>query len=103
MGMDSAAIVFELWPRVCRILGVDPGSIHRPLVRPVPYGVIEVFGGCGGVMYHKGDNTIMIAQKVDRGQLAHEVAEAVAWLSPEIENFSEDLARMVEEEMSHEV
>jgi hypothetical protein len=96
--MDLDKTVCELWPKVCQVLGVDPDSIRQPKVSLVPYGVIELFGG-QGIMYHKGDNTIMISEKVDRGQVAHELGEAAVWLSPDFDNYSEDLAKMVEQEV----
>jgi hypothetical protein len=36
---------------------------------------------------------------VDRGQVAHELGEAAVWLSPGFDNYSEDLAKMVEQEV----
>ena len=96
--MNLTETVSELWPRVCQVLGIDVDTIRQPRILLVPYGIIELFGG-SGIMYHKGDNTIMVSEKVDRGQVAHELGEAAVWLSPDLENFSEDLAKMVEQEV----
>lgn len=89
----------ELWPKVCDALKVDPDSIEKPKIRRSSETEIYLAGGNSDIMYWPGDNVILVVGDIDQGQLVHEIGEAVQFLSPDMENFSEDIAKMIEEEV----
>lgn len=72
----------ELWLRVCALLDVDPVTVKMPQVLIAQPEIIDLFGG-GVLMYHPGDNKILLSGDYTQGQLAHEFAHAVCWQSEE--------------------